>query len=355
MPGLEHCFSPDYFTARDRFRAAARQAGGRLDSLPIDAKGPEGQELSVDIAWFGAKQPRRALVHSSGLHGVEGFAGSAIQIQLLNQLAAPVADTAVILVHILNPYGMAWLRRTNENNVDLNRNFKGDEKYEGAPPAYSTVDSFLNPQSPPASDFYYARAASLILRYGVSTLKQSIVGGQYEYSKGLFFGGKRLEQGPAQYESFLVSQLASVERLTVIDVHTGLGKFSEDSLLVDAKDYARFRSVFGKRVVALQPDAGPAYRVSGGLESMVFRRFAKIDPCFVCQEFGTYPGIKVLRALRDENRWHHYGRGSMTHPVKLTLKKTFSPDDAYWRQTVLRRGQELFVQALSNGLAEELR
>lgn len=28
------------------------------------------------------------------------------------------------MVHVLNPYGMAWLRRVNENNVDLNRNFR---------------------------------------------------------------------------------------------------------------------------------------------------------------------------------------------------------------------------------------
>jgi hypothetical protein len=28
------------------------------------------------------------------------------------------ADAAIVLVHILNPYGMAWLRRFNENNVD---------------------------------------------------------------------------------------------------------------------------------------------------------------------------------------------------------------------------------------------
>src|SRR6185295_5475632 len=110
----------------------------------------------------------------------------------------------VILVHILNPYGMAWLRRCNENNVDLNRNFLNDETYSGAPAAYAQLNSFLNPASPPGFDFFTLRAAGLILRHGMPALKQSVVGGQYEYPGGLFFGGKRLECGPEKYRAFLV-------------------------------------------------------------------------------------------------------------------------------------------------------
>src|ERR1051326_2712065 len=126
-------FSPDYFSARDRFRRAAAQAGATTHALPLSAKGPQGESLVTDIAWFGAASPRRVLVHSSGLHGVEGFAGSAIQLQLLDNVPVPPADTAIVVVHILNPYGMAWLRRVNENNVDLNRNFRSNGSYAGAP------------------------------------------------------------------------------------------------------------------------------------------------------------------------------------------------------------------------------
>ena len=57
-------------------------------------------------------------MHSSGLHGIEGIAGSAIQLFWLQQ-SIPLLpkDRAIILVHVLNPYGMAWLRRFNEDNV----------------------------------------------------------------------------------------------------------------------------------------------------------------------------------------------------------------------------------------------
>src|SRR3954470_21464543 len=117
-------FSPDYVTARSRFREKTVLAGGRLELLELGAKGPLEEDLTIDIAWFGSKTPRRIFVHSSGLHGVEAFAGSAIQLQWLDEgIPAPPDETAIVLVHALNPWGMAWLRRFNENNVDLNRNF----------------------------------------------------------------------------------------------------------------------------------------------------------------------------------------------------------------------------------------
>jgi len=338
-------FSPDYFTAAERFSATALKSGARLQILPLHAKGPTGQELGIEIAWLGAQTPRRVLLHSSGLHGVEGFAGSAIQLQLLDDVPALPADTALVIVHILNPYGMAWLRRVNENNVDLNRNFPHNASYAGAPSMYARLDRFLNPQSPPMSDFYFAKAGYLILRYGLAALKQSVASGQYEFPAGLFFGGTQMEEGPRQYEAFVKQRLALAEKAIVIDVHTGLGKFAEDSLLVDAEEYIRIRDVFGERVTALRPDE-VAYRILGGLGSMISRVLPKAHPVFIGQEFGTYSPVNILHALREENRWHRYGGGTLDHPTKEKLKETFCPASESWRQAVLRRGRELVEQAL---------
>ena len=340
-------FSSDYFTARDRFREVAARAGGRVEPIALDARGPNGESLTIDVAWFGAASPRRVLLHSSGLHGVEGFAGSAIQLQLLNQVPPLPDDTALILVHALNPYGMAWLRRFNENNVDLNRNFLGDEPYAGAPDTYSTLNSFLNPQSPPSVDFYTLRAGWLVLRYGLPALKVAVVGGQYEYPKGLFFGGKRLEQTGERYQAFLAARLASVERLVAIDVHTGIGDYGED-ILVQPKDFAVLRRMFGERVVPPDPEKSDAYPVRGALDTMFPRALQKAEVFAVTQEFGTYSATKVLHALREENRWYHYGAGTLDHPSKPTLKETFCPQDEIWREAVLNRGRELLKQALSH-------
>jgi Protein of unknown function (DUF2817) len=76
-------FSPDYATAQQRFRSAAERVGAARESLELDVKGPAGEDLAIDIAHLGADNPRRVILHSSGIHGVECFAGSAIQLQLL--------------------------------------------------------------------------------------------------------------------------------------------------------------------------------------------------------------------------------------------------------------------------------
>ena len=72
-------FSPDYRSARSRFRASARARGFRLEALAID----EGEDWTVDVAIGGDPDPDRLVVVSSGLHGVEGSLGSAIQAALL--------------------------------------------------------------------------------------------------------------------------------------------------------------------------------------------------------------------------------------------------------------------------------
>ena len=189
MRATDRYFSPDYQTARKRFSEAVVAGGGALDSLTLPATGPAHEELAIDIGWFGASNPRRVLVHSCGVHGVEGFAGAAIQLQWLDQgVAALPADAAVALVHLLNPFGAAWLRRVNENNVDLNRNFSWPRRGhdDAAAREYAALDVLLNPQSPPRADFFYARAAWLVCRHGMKKLRDTVIGGQTVNARGLF-------------------------------------------------------------------------------------------------------------------------------------------------------------------------
>lgn len=116
-------FSADYATAKRRFISAARARARFLHSFTLNARAPDAAALTIDIAWLGPQAATRSIIHSCGLHGVEGFAGSAIQLALLEDPPLLQGGSALILVNVLNPYGMAWLRRVNENNVDLNRNF----------------------------------------------------------------------------------------------------------------------------------------------------------------------------------------------------------------------------------------
>src|SRR3546814_13333857 len=64
----------------------------------------------------------RSLFLVSGTHGQEGFYGSALQIEYLRDLEIPEGANVVAL-HALNPWGFSYLSRTDDQNIDVNRNF----------------------------------------------------------------------------------------------------------------------------------------------------------------------------------------------------------------------------------------
>jgi hypothetical protein len=358
MTSADCCFSPDFVTARRRFREAVAAQHGRLDVLKLDGEGPGGEELTIDIGWFGAPHPRRVLVHSSGLHGVEGYAGSAIQLQWLTEgMPALPADAAIAIVHVLNPYGCAWLRRVNENNVDLNRNFRAADD-DGADPARDNpaLDAWLNPRTAPRRDFFYARAAWLVLRHGMATMRQAVAGGQRINAKGLFYAGSNLEPGPALYQNYLAEKLTRADRIVAIDVHTGYGRYGDDMLLVDAatarsRVHQTMREIFGERTQ--MDNEGIAYRARGAQHDMYDRLFRAASVYFATQEFGTFHALRVLAALRAENRWHHYGAGAADHTPRKQLMAAFCPADNAWRGNVLRRGREVAGQACALAFAND--
>jgi hypothetical protein len=342
-------FSPDYAIARARFRAAALRAGAALDALPLAARGPRDEALSIDIAWLGARRPQRLLLHISGVHGVEAFAGSATQLALLAAPPALPPDGALALVHVLNPYGMAWLRRANEHNVDLNRNFHLDNGiWTGAPPLYKRLDALLNPASPPARDAFALRLAAAGLRHGVRAVRQAIAHGQHRYPRGLFYGGSELQPGPRLFIDWLQSQAAGVRRVFAIDMHTGLGPHAGDTLMTEPGVGATPMDELGKalqRPLAGGGAAPAAYTVRGSLGAALPRLLPDAQLDFVLQEIGTWSPLRVLGALREENRWHHYGERHPGHPAKRRLMETLCPASPAWREAAVALGADLVYRA----------
>jgi Protein of unknown function (DUF2817) len=103
-------FSADYFSARERFRKAACGPGWRLESAPMQARGPSGEELTVDVAISNGQAAASVLILTSGLHGIEGFFGSAVLCSLLEQKALGLDGSGrvrLVLVHALNPFGFS--------------------------------------------------------------------------------------------------------------------------------------------------------------------------------------------------------------------------------------------------------
>ncbi|MBL4850326.1 MAG: DUF2817 domain-containing protein [Planctomycetes bacterium] len=361
MPGSEH-FSGDYAVARARFRSAAEAVGATLEAHPIGQRGPQGEDLCIDAAVLGSDRPRRTVVVSSGLHGVEGFVGSAVQHAVLtNQLACPSAipsDVRVVILHALNPYGFAWVRRVNERNVDLNRNFlRPGERFGGAPDGYAELDGLLNPRRAPRRlSLLKLKAALKIARHGMGALKNSVAGGQYEYPLGLFYGGAE----PQKTQEILAAELGrwigseTTERVYHVDLHSGLGPAGSYKLLVDhpagAPAVAELSRHFGSDVVQpWEPNQGVAYEITGGLGTWCQEKFPDNGYDVLVAEYGTRPILEVIEGLHHENRAHHWG-GGPTDPstlyAKRLLMEAFAPSDPAWRQTVVPRGEHIVKRAL---------
>src|SRR5215475_13396898 len=113
MP-IDEYFSSTYQQARSKFLDAAHGAKAQVSSHILSGqKGPNGSELAVDVAEISVSDRPNLVVIISGTHGVEGFCGSGCQVGfLLERVYEGLPKTVgVALVHTLNPYGFAWLRR----------------------------------------------------------------------------------------------------------------------------------------------------------------------------------------------------------------------------------------------------
>ena len=106
-------------------RALSLQPDAVVQSHAHPLPGSDGLVVATDVASFGRREARRVLIVVSGTHGVEGLCGAGVQLGLLDRSLPGVLDDDVrlVLVHALNPHGFLGLHRTNEDNVDLNRNF----------------------------------------------------------------------------------------------------------------------------------------------------------------------------------------------------------------------------------------
>lgn len=344
------CFPGDYGSARRAFLSAAGPAF-EIRSYPIAAPGPQGEPLHIDAAYAGADEPGTLLVLTSGTHGVEGPVGSALQLLFLAEHARQFESGpyGLLLVHALNPFGFAHGRRVNENNVDLNRNAL--ESFPGpANIAYCALNPWLNPAHPSArTDGFWPGVLWHSLRLGPAGLRQAIAGGQYEFPRGLFFGGHERQESIGILETILSARrYRHTQRVVHLDLHSGLGRrgrlhlFPEHPFASGARQ--RWRQAFGDSWIGSDQTApGGGYTTHGGISGLTQRVFRDREVLSAVLEAGTLPAARVLRALREENcRFIHASGNPPRTPGSLW--EIFCPRDIRWRTRIVREARELFTR-----------
>jgi hypothetical protein len=350
-------FSDNFATAHARFRKAAHQLGWALESYPIDVPGPGGEPLTFDVALSPAADTAGCLITSSGVHGVEGFLGSAVQLTLLQRWAGTggsVSPLRCVFMHALNPFGFAWLRRCDADNVDLNRNFLlPGESYSGSPPGYAELDGLLNPKRPPSGrEFFALKILAAAATKGVTAVRDAVAVGQYDFPCGLFYGGA----APTFTHQIIARNfprwLQGSRDVIHLDFHTGLGSWGKYKLITNspltASQRKRLESWFGVASISPPEDRQRgSYRAKGNFADWSVAQNIDRNYLFVGAEFGTYGSIRVLSGLRIENQEHHWGHNTApSSRAKEQLKELFCPDSPAWRERALAMGVDLVDRAI---------
>jgi hypothetical protein len=220
-------FSADYQSARAKFLEEAATAGAALEAVRHPERGPDGGELFTDVAAFGVEGAERVLVLISGTHGVEGFCGSGAQVDLLRrgEIARRPENVGILMIHAVNPYGFAWLRRVTHENIDLNRNWIDFARPLPGNPGYDVLHPAICPPvwDAAAQAASAAAAGRYAEEHGALAMRAAMMGGQYSHADGLFYGGTGPSWSRATQSAILTHYLSGAAKVGIIDYHTGLG------------------------------------------------------------------------------------------------------------------------------------
>jgi len=363
-------FQESYDDCRQAFRSEAAKASSIYEKAKIFAvRVPSkiDQDLYIDFLYLPSlKDTSKLLVLSSGVHGVEGFTGSAVQQMFLNELLDKdvLSEMGVLVIHAMNPYGLKYGRRFTENNVDLNRGSGIDPSlFQTRNEGYLVLKDMLNPEGKVSegslrNQFFYLTTMSKILKESMSVLRQAIVQGQYEIPDGIFFGGTDFEPQIDSTQKILSEIFSPYESILAIDLHTGYGARRVLNLFPNAIDDPELKAKTETIFTGHQIEWGNTedfYEISGGFVSTFLQ---KLNPAaeylYMVFEWGTYDSqktfgsIKSLQKMINENQGYHYGYKNARQEQKIkqhNLELYYSDSEA-WRSEVLRSGREMFELAL---------
>ncbi|MBM3573136.1 MAG: DUF2817 domain-containing protein [Alphaproteobacteria bacterium] len=259
-------------------------------------------------------------------------------------------DTALTLIHLINPFGCAWDRRENEDNADLFRNF-----IYRAPPypenaAYDEIAAFLNLvffDGPVRVDQDRA-LADFAARAGHDELQRIMAIGTHRHRKGIKFNGDGSTWSRDVFDTIVDGWLSGARRMVVIDVHTGFGPPGAGLIMTYDPPAAPERRRLARWL-------GDLHQVGGGQSRLAVHRrmpyhgIADRLPgaavTVVAPEFGT-DGVSKLdvNLVREENYIHNHGDPSapVSRRIRARMRARYYVETPDWKEAVIARGLEIF-------------
>lgn len=371
--GTPITYAADYVSAREVFRKRAAEVkakyrGSELGQYKIPSQ--KDHDLTTDYLYVPGKG-KKLFILTSGLHGPEGYTGHATQLLFMEKLLANKESLpySILIVHALNPYGYKYFTRTNENNVDLNRNFiVGDEDLKLINHEYEKLKPLLEPPVPASGYFlarvgFYSQIAWVNLRRGKKTVLGSLRG-QYQNPRGIFFGGHDIQPETKHAQALIKRFAANANDIYLADLHTGFGEkgklhfFGSDEI-TDPKQIELQQKLFEGYNIDSGHDKN-FYSTTGDFNDWIRVSFPKKQVVAMTYEFGTLDSQTLRGSLRSlwimvlENQGRHQGYLSQDDEKKslLEYELLFNPQNTDWRRSVLQQGSEALATTLGRFATE---
>lgn len=352
-------FADSYMAARVGLLAAARatvQVTEQITLVNNKVAVQEGNPLSTECLWVGPASAGNVVVLISATHGVEGFAGAAIQTDLLLRMQAGYslpANTAILVIFALNPYGFAHCRRCDEQGIDLNRNFIDFSQPLPENTDYQTLMTAI--QAGGSASQRRKLLDGYRREWGQTRYEIAISGGQYGDPQGPFFGGTAPAHGRQVIEQVMARYLLAERHLAVVDLHSGLGPYAHGEVINDhplqSHGFQVANRWYGASVTA--PATGDSSSVcKRGLLDYCWHALMQQRGAFVTLEFGSYSTQALFDVILDDHRSWKSGDSDVVAQSAVAMKEHFCPQDSYWRELVLVKARQVIQQAL-DGLQYE--
>lgn len=312
-------------------------------------------DLTVDICYIPAQTGTRSLlILSSGIHGIEGYAGSAIQLMAMEEILSPerLDITGILLIHALNPYGFRYRRRVTENNIDLNRNCAiEDTQFSAKNAGYGKMYEALNPQEAANHNSLKNRHWHLIMIRKIITesmrvLRQAVLEGQYEYPDGVFFGGREIEPQITALAPFLRRIMEPYTKILTIDLHTGYGENGRMHLFPNPVEDPVIKTEMEELFTGYTIDWGDTedfYIIKGSFADYAGALAPGKTYYPMMFEFGTldsqttFGSIRSLHNMSLENQGFHHGYKNEKTAARISedFEEMFYPSNPAWRSKAI--------------------
>lgn len=364
VPATDYEYADSFLTTYDEVRAHLE---ARINSLRASGVTVEYTEHAIDetdnlyidnIYLPSTDKFTNLIVLTTGVHGMEGYIGSVMLDVFFEEIypTLDTTDTGVLIVANVNPYGMKYMRRYNENNVDLNRNFIEDwDNFDRASNKdYPKVVSFLQPTGKMGNAFwhevgFYLSLAKEAIFTGAGTISDALLTGQYEYAEGVYYGGNGDEASTTYLKNVFADCIdGQYENIVHIDIHSGYGPRYNMVIFNSVQDPTteeEAKAMFGYDYI-IATDSEDFYETFGDTTDFFYRlaKSKNTDKTLysTCFEFGTigdgfFDSILSLKYTVDENRNHWYTSDNdiTNEMVKENYYELFYPTETEWRQKTI--------------------